>query len=45
MAPQAVTLGRDGYLQVSYERPELPFETYQQWVATGAHLLRLERVN
>jgi hypothetical protein len=38
VAPEAVTRGADGYLRVSYERLGLPFETYQQWIATGAHL-------
>ena len=36
--PEAVTRGPDGYLRVSYDRLGLPFETYDQWVATGAHL-------
>ena len=38
VAPEAVTRGADGYMRVSYELLGLPFETYQQWVATGAHL-------
>jgi len=36
--PEAVSRGADGYMRVSYNRLGLPFETYQQWVATGAHL-------
>ena len=36
--PEAVTRGADGYMRVSYERLGLPFETYDHWVATGAHL-------
>ena len=36
--PAAVSRGADGYMRVSYDRLGLPFETYQQWVATGAHL-------
>ena len=28
----------DGYMRVSYDRLGLPFETYDQWVASGAHL-------
>jgi hypothetical protein len=36
--PKAVTRGADGYMRVSYDRLGLPFETYQQWVAAGAHL-------
>ena len=38
LMPEAVTRGADGYMRVSYELLGLPFETYQQWVATGAHL-------
>ena len=36
--PEAVMRGADGYMRVSYDRLGLPFETYKQWVATGAHL-------
>jgi hypothetical protein len=36
--PEAVTMDVDGYMRVSYERLGLPFETYDQWVASGAHL-------
>jgi hypothetical protein len=36
--PEAVTRGADGYMRVSYDRLGLPFETYDQWVASGAHL-------
>jgi hypothetical protein len=36
--PEAVTRGGDGYMRVSYDQLGLPFETYQQWVAAGAHL-------
>ena len=38
VAPEAVTYGADGYLRVSYDLLGLPFETYRQWVATGAYL-------
>jgi hypothetical protein len=38
VAPEAVTRGADGYLRVSYDLLGLPFETYDRWVATGAHL-------
>jgi hypothetical protein len=38
VAPPAVTLGADGYMRVSYDRLGLPFETYKQWLARGAHL-------
>ena len=36
--PEAVTCGPDGYMRVSYDRLGLPFETYEQWVESGAHL-------
>ena len=36
--PEAVIRGADGYMRVSYDLLGLPFETYEQWVATGAHL-------
>jgi hypothetical protein len=38
VTPEAVTRGADGYLSVSYDLLGLPFETYSEWVATGAHL-------
>ena len=38
VAPDAVTRGPDGYMRVSYDRLGLPFETYDQWLASGAHL-------
>jgi hypothetical protein len=34
----AVTVGRDGYLRVSYERLGLPFRTYDDWKASGSLL-------
>jgi hypothetical protein len=40
--PAAVTRAADSYLRVSYERLGLPFETYQQWIATGAHVPSLK---
>ena len=36
--PEAVTRGPDGYMRVSYDRLGLPFETYENWVESGAHL-------
>jgi len=36
--PEAVTRDADGYLRVSYDKLGLPFETYDQWLATGARL-------
>jgi hypothetical protein len=38
VAPEAVTRGADGYMRVSYDLLGLPFETYNQWLASGAHL-------
>ena len=38
VTPEAVTRGADGYLSVSYDLLGLPFETYKEWVAAGAHL-------
>jgi hypothetical protein len=38
VAPEAVTRGADGYMRVSYDLLGLPFETYDQWLAGGAHL-------
>ena len=32
--PDAVTRDKDGYLRVSYDKLGLPFETYNQWLAT-----------
>ncbi len=42
--PEAVSRGADGYMRVSYDRLGLPFETYDQWVAAGAHLPRVKPV-
>ena len=36
--PRAVTRGRDGYLRVFYDQLGVPFETYDAWIATGAHI-------
>jgi hypothetical protein len=38
VAPEAVTRDADGYMRVCYDLLGLPFETYKQWVADGAHL-------
>jgi hypothetical protein len=38
MRPDAVRIGRDGYLRVSYERLGLHFQTYDQWAAGGARI-------
>ena len=34
--PQAVVRGRDGYLRVFYETLGLKFQTYDEWIASGA---------
>ena len=36
--PDAVAVGRDGYLRVSYERLGLRFRSYDDWVASGGRL-------
>ena len=36
--PSAVMRGRDGYLRVFYNKIGVKFETYNQWVASGAHV-------
>jgi hypothetical protein len=36
--PAAVMRGRDGYLRVDYTRLGLKFQSYNQWIASGAHL-------
>jgi hypothetical protein len=36
--PDAVIRGHDGYLRVFYEKLGLQFQTYDQWIATGARI-------
>jgi hypothetical protein len=36
--PQAVVRGRDGYLRVFYDDLGLKFETYGQWLRSGAYI-------
>jgi hypothetical protein len=36
--PEAVRRARDGYLRVSYDKLGLKFETYDEWIASGARL-------
>jgi hypothetical protein len=38
VAPDAVIRGHDGYLRVYNEKLGLPFQTYDQWLATGARI-------
>jgi hypothetical protein len=40
VAPQAVVRGRDGYLKVFYDKLSLKFQTYDQWIASGAQVPR-----
>jgi hypothetical protein len=36
--PEAVIRGRDGYLRVLYEKLGLQFQTYEQWLSSGARV-------
>jgi len=36
--PDAVSRGRDGYLRVYYQKLGVKFQTYDAWIASGAHL-------
>jgi hypothetical protein len=36
--PKAVVRGRDGYLKVFYDKLGLKFQTYDRWIASGAHV-------
>jgi hypothetical protein len=36
--PEAVVQGRDGYLRVQYEKLGLRFQTYREWIGSGARL-------
>jgi hypothetical protein len=38
VTPEAVVRGKDGYLRVYYDKLGLTFETYRQWLASGAHV-------
>jgi Protein of unknown function (DUF3300) len=42
--PEAVVRGRDGYLRVYYDKLGLRFQTYRQWVASGAQVPRQENL-
>jgi hypothetical protein len=41
VAPHAVVRGRDGYLNVRYDKLGLPFQTYERWLASGAEIPKL----
>jgi len=36
--PGAVTRGADGWLRVRYERLGVKFQTYDQWIGSGARV-------
>ena len=38
VAPDAVIRGHDGYLRVFYDKLGLQFQTYNQWIASGARI-------
>jgi hypothetical protein len=38
VSPEAVTRGRDGYLRVYYDKLGIKFQTYEQWIASGARV-------
>jgi hypothetical protein len=38
VAPEAVARGEDGYLRVFYDKIGVKFQTYRQWLASGAHV-------
>jgi Protein of unknown function (DUF3300) len=42
--PEAVVRGRDGYLEVLYDKLGLKFQTYEQWIASGAQVPAITRV-
>jgi hypothetical protein len=36
--PEAVVRGRDGYFRVFYDKLGLKFQTYDEWIASGAQV-------
>jgi hypothetical protein len=42
--PEAVMRGRDGYLNVFYDKLGLKFQTYDRWIASGAHVPTITRI-
>jgi hypothetical protein len=38
LVPQAVTRGRDGYLRVNYNTLGVKFESYREWLGSGAKI-------
>ena len=45
IAPDAVTRGSDGYLRVHYEMLGLKFQTYDQWIGSGAGVPVISRAH
>jgi hypothetical protein len=43
--PDAVVSGEDGYLRVLYDKIGVKFESYDQWVASGAKIPTIGRKN
>jgi Protein of unknown function (DUF3300)/Chaperone of endosialidase len=42
--PEAVVRGRDGYLEVFYDKLGLKFQTYDRWIAAGARVPTITRI-
>jgi len=38
VVPQAVMRGRDGYLRVNYDKLGVKFESYREWIGSGAKI-------
>ena len=38
VVPEAVVRGHDGYFRVLYDKLGLQFQTYEQWLASGARI-------
>jgi hypothetical protein len=38
VTPEAVIRGQDGYLRVDYDKLGLKFQSYDQWIASGAQI-------
>jgi uncharacterized protein DUF3300/endosialidase-like protein len=42
--PEAIVRGGDGYLKVFYDKLGLKFQTYEQWIASGARVPTITRI-
>ena len=38
VVPEAVARGRDGYLRVNYDKLGVKFESYREWIRSGAEI-------